>query len=315
MTHFTCLVTGADPEEQLAPFNEDLPVEPYRVYEEGPPEAYWAVEGLREHLPPDQPVTWEWVFRAVRAKYGSATDLALDEEGRAYTLSTYPHEVHDDAGRCVGGPRWDWYSLGGRWTGFFAVKPGHEHEVRTGLPGVMTDRSKPGRCDAGPKGALDLDRMRAKAAEKAGAAYDRYHALVADLPEALPWRHYADTAASDTELDPTQREAAWKRARQGYHGQPRIAVLAGTDFDTFGGDDPVEEFAVPRALYVERARAAVVPGYAMVHQGVWIAPGNMGWFGMSDDDKSSRAGYHEYVNGLIDALPDDTWLWAYDLHT
>lgn len=47
--------------------------------------------------------------------------------------------------------------------------------------------------------------------------------------------------------------------------------------------------------------------------GVWCAKGEMGWFGMSDDELS-QDDWNRKVNELIDGLPDDTLMTIVDCH-
>ena len=63
------------------------------------------------------------------------------------------------------------------------------------------------------------------------------------------------------------------------------------------------------------ALVCAVPGYATIStDGRWMAPGKMGWFGVSSDSTDDRIGYWEAANAYIEALPDDTWLVALDCH-
>lgn len=49
--------------------------------------------------------------------------------------------------------RWDWYLIGGRWTGAFALKPGKNGKV--GKPGVMTGPPPNGFVDQARAGDID----------------------------------------------------------------------------------------------------------------------------------------------------------------
>ena len=52
------------------------------------------------------------------------------------------------------GGKWDWYQLGGRWTGYFSLKPGTKGV--TGAPGLMTAPATGGRVDQARKKDIDL---------------------------------------------------------------------------------------------------------------------------------------------------------------
>lgn len=105
-------------------------------------------------------------------------------------------------------------------------------------------------------------------------------------------------------------------ARADYGAQPRVrAVRESTQYkDWF--DDPISIFDhLTRDEYVQQQRDRAVPGYATVTQdGEWLAPGSMGWFGMSSHDDTSYEMYARMVNKMIDGLPGDTIIVALDCH-
>ena len=275
----------------------------------------------------DAPTTWERVAAAYNEKwgYGSALATAGDdsdsdtlfhdpESGRAYRMSTYNPES-----------KWDYWSIGGRWSGYFIVKDEPYFELdKAGNPKrilVVGDQAwdspkesrHPGRnvCDGGPISKLDLDAMRDVEATQALDRYDRYEALVAQHGPAKAWSHF--TGLVDV------GELTIDEARRQYRDQPLIAAvnaLNRTDQWLVGwGTCPVEEFLPPREEYAAEARRGAVPGYALVTLGrEWVAPGRMGWFGMSSDGPGERSGYHHAVNTYLDQLDPATVLVVLDCH-
>jgi len=63
------------------------------------------------------------------------------------------------------GEVWDWYVVGGRWTGFFRLRPGAEG-VR-GEPWVMNRQPQPGTADQARKCDIDWEGMVAQAKAEA----------------------------------------------------------------------------------------------------------------------------------------------------
>lgn len=301
MSHFTVLVIGDDPEGQLEPFDENLSVPAYKSYERGNPADYWGVRMLRDsgHLTkPDAELTWQDLADAINVHYGDNMDESerhfVDEVGM-YQMSTYSPDS-----------KWDWYQIGGRWSGYFKIKPGHEDEVVVGHPGVFDNSPEAGYCDQGPKRALDIEGMRDDAGGKAAVFYDKYHEAVAGTPEIVPWSVYvAQVKAGDITIE---------QAREKYHGQPRLQAANEKLKDELGFMFEHDELQVDRRTYIERARAGAVPGYATLYNGKWYAPGEMGWFAASSDDAGTRAGYHEIVNGVIDDQPGDCLFTIVDCH-
>jgi len=54
--------------------------------------------------------------------------------------------------------------------------------------------------------------------------------------------------------------------------------------------------------------------YAVLAEGVWRAPGSMGWFGMSTEDDAERADYSKWFNMFWQGLNDDAYLAVVDMH-
>jgi len=58
--------------------------------------------------------------------------------------------------------KWDWWELGGRWSGLLKAKPGHEHLGTRGLPGLNGTRHSVDGFDLLPLSSVDLERMEAE---------------------------------------------------------------------------------------------------------------------------------------------------------
>ena len=352
MSHFSVVVcldgevtkstVEARLEQVMAPWDENKEIEPYRDYEKGGPAGYWlyaslqraaedfaAGTGIKPYKPdeigwssassketPEQqraaqkadaelfrslpvPVTWADIVRLYAGRYPDedGAPLLSEDGSRAYTMSTYNPES-----------KWDYWRIGGRWGGYFPYRNEVAGQViRTERGWDSPDDIMPLHCDGGPKSALDLKAMRAEKAAEARKLYAGYQEVTAGTPAALPWSAFTDNISPESGYTAEQ-------ARDEYHSQPRVEALRGSE--TFRWhDDVIGEFSVPEKLYVERARARAVPGYAVVTtDGRWMAPGKMGWFGMSSDEENDRIGYWEASNAYIEALPDDAWLVALDCH-
>ncbi len=69
--------------------------------------------------------------------------------------------------------KWDWYQLGGRWTGFFILKP-HAKGVVGDYSLVSDRRAKFGTADQAYKKDIDFDAMRQDAFEISSKNYDEF---------------------------------------------------------------------------------------------------------------------------------------------
>lgn len=86
--------------------------------------------------------------------------------------------------------RWDWYVIGGRWTGYFILKPGR---AGVGEPGAADDIAQAGRADRARKGDIDFaamarsnyaDRMKSwDELERTGGLSDYRRRRDLDIPE------------------------------------------------------------------------------------------------------------------------------------
>jgi len=301
MSHFAVTVCIEHPdnlEAVMAPYDENLEVEPYRSYEEGGPAGHWSVSGSRKAGllgADDSALTWAQVAEAHNKRYDDEPIL-LDGDGRAYAMSTRNPQS-----------KWDYWRIGGRWGGYFPYRAEFADRVLKPERGWGSPESiSPRHCDGGPKAALDLAAMRDRKAAEARVRYGEWAKLAAKHPGALPWSVFADNISDGTGY-------TIKDARKAYHEQPLIQAIRDTDFRHY--DDPVAEFAKPEALYAEHARAGAVPGYATVTlDGRWMAPGTMGWFAVSDDEEGDRIGYWEAANAYIESLDDAAWLIVTDCH-
>jgi hypothetical protein len=374
MSHYTVMVCLPGDTEKvdealarvLAPYDENMTVEPRRDYEEGGPEDHWFVSSIRrnaEHhrsgtglkpyepdgffsysssaskkthdeqraefaewaaLEPslDSPVSWPVVAKLVNEKYEyterdedgdlNREMLHVDEDGRAYTWTTYNPDS-----------KWDYWRIGGRWRNYFIstvqVKTGPDWEDGKALIRSSKGWDSPEggdmtpdgfiRCDGGPKRLLNFEAMRARAGAEADERYGRYEQLVAQHGTAQPWSHfYGLVEVGDLDMD---------TARAQYRGQPLIMAHNALPYEDqlTGMGCLVDEFFLPCKEYVLAARNGAVPCYATVTlSGEWTAPGRMGWWGVSSDERGEREAYHVAMNKYLDELKPDTVLVVVDCH-
>lgn len=279
-------------------------------------DAQWA-EKLGEHP------TWETVVNLYNEKFHPGNELAVpgevewddadyerlhfdDETGRAYTWSRYNPDS-----------KWDWWCIGGRWRNSLHAKAGVQpsmlvlsdpHYTEQYLqPGDEVQKWGPNkgmRCDGGPKGLLDFESMRAEAEAKANERYDRWLKVTDGTPYAEPWSHfYGLFQLGELTID---------QARNLYRGQPRIEAMGkAKDLEWLDNED----FQVGREEYVATARRDAVPGYALITlDRQWMAPGHMGWFGVSSDGPGEREAYNVEANRYLDELADDVLIVQIDCH-
>jgi hypothetical protein len=75
----------------------------------------------------------------------------------------------------------------------------------------------------------------------------------------------------------------------------------------------LEDFQVSREEYcLDAARASFVP-YAVIKDGQWHQKGEMGWFGVSNNEVS-KSKWTAQVANMINELPEETLISIYDCH-
>lgn len=196
--------------------------------------------------------------------------------------------------------KWDWWQLGGRWSGFLKLKPGAAGTIgRRGLMGSHANDG-PGYADQARKGDIDFAGMRDAAGIKAGQTWDRARAGLAPDAEWITWEQMRETIHK-CDID---------AARKAYNDQPAVAAIHKA-LDSFYTQ--ADDFLVSRDTYVQQARDGAISTYAMVKDSQWFAKGRMGWWGLSDD-KLAQDEWNRQVTAALDALPEDTLLSIVDCH-
>lgn len=234
--------------------------------------------------------------------HGQQPDLA-DRHKYGYALQDEAGEIVKVVRRTNPNKKWDWWLVGGRWTGFFKLKPG-----AAGLLGEggtfhrlgMAETPKGNVADSARKGDIDIEGMRDDAGAKAGEKYDRVHAVIAGR-DWLSWDHMRDV----------EHKGDIKAARAAYHAQPVVADL--NKADILGWSESLERYRVTREEFVIQARASAIATFAVLKDGQWFERGSMGWWGCVSDEKDEGAWAREF-GALIDSLPDDTLLTVVDCH-
>jgi hypothetical protein len=203
MSHSTVMVIGEDYERQLAPFDENRDMPRYveatkeeliaksrkdiEVYRDGTYAKYLAdpaqyeaecsnprhLEYVRDEFP--KKLTWtDEELYAEAIKYEEPENIG--EAGQVYSTRN-PHA------------KWDWYSLGGRWYGYFTLKPGAQAIARGEVSFFDKDKTYPeGKADSARKGDIDFEAMYRENREGAEKQWAEYEALTGDEKENYRFR-------------------------------------------------------------------------------------------------------------------------------
>jgi hypothetical protein len=298
MSHFTVLVTGEDIDSALAPFierNEDEESKQYFTFN---------IELTKAEL--------QAAYEASEDKsdYATVEDYALDYHG--YAL--------DDDGNAGyfrnPNAKWDWYLLGGRWTGYLKLKSGATGEV--GRPGLLTGNAAEGYADSALIRDIDFDGMRDKAvAEATEYATPLLNSLVG-VDMYKTWDSLYNSIENNDEVRTT------------YQDQKAIKTMKTVNSNGYNFDHLFTNSATYKSIadnqtftqedvdglindYKDYAGKSSLSTFAFLHDGKWAEHGEMGWFGTVSNEQDGDAWLNTF-NAFIASLPDDTRINIVDCH-
>jgi len=288
MSHFSCLVVGDNPEQQLEPFWElDLDLEELRkdhravfrvIIEEGELEknynkwrdeyilklnkAIGELEGLKSQKTPDLSLI-ESTKTDIK-NYEHYLEDYRDPMDWVSKWYGYSYEEKKGWGYWENpNAKWDWFQLGGRWRGYFKLKLNSGVDTTLGEMGSFGNESKYD-ADQAVKKDIDFYNMRIGNFEEASRLW----------------------------------EEAWKNYPEEDKSVRRYLEYGITKEDT-------------KESYLKRQTS--IATHAVLMDGKWYQRGEMGWWGHISNEKDLDVWEKEF-NELLDNLPDDTLLSVYDLH-
>lgn len=168
--------------------------------------------------------------------------------------------------------KWDWYELGGRWTGMLKLKEGATGKV--GKPGLQTEEAPKGYVDSARKCDIDFELMSKENIERHNELYDSF----------------------------LKRYETDKECKK-FHPQFEYGIKGKMEGEIFVPES--------REQYVNRHSGFAT--FAILKDGIWYQRGEMGWWGMTSNEKPDEVWDKEFSN-LINELPDETLLSVYDCH-
>ena len=370
MSHFTVLVIGDNPEEQLAPYHEfESTGEELGVVEVDKTEYLreaWLADNVKRLVDTEgglheswddafwhEPTTEESVLIDLGKfegktrddyKHGKRTLVFRIPEGweertfprsevesfrdyaNGYFSSAFigENETPDYAGSCKYGynrvnaageciqvidrtnpnAKWDWYSLGGRWTGFFKLKKdANLDEVALGRPGAFNNQPKSGWVDVARKRDIDFAGMREEYIKKELEKFDTVKEIIGDR-EVPSWEEIAKEHGEDN-VD---------EARKAWWSNPVVEDLQKANLLPWRGEIIEDYCNFDRAAFIEQAGNKAISTFAVLKDGKWYEKGEMGWWTIVTNDGMKEAEWYAQFAKLLDETPDDTWLSVYDCH-
>jgi hypothetical protein len=319
MSHFTVVVIGSDVDEQMEPYAEQDFDEKYGVFNDTED------ENLDEYLNKEVEIVvfadgtlhnkYEEQFRKFDPKnFGSSYVYPEDSVIRQgkftelyATFEEFMEGWHGTSERDEKTGRYgywhnpqahfDWYSVGGRWTGYFKPKAGAVGQL--GQPGAFGNKPTEGWVDSLQLKDIDLEGMFEASIKEANETYDKLEAILKGRP--LPsWNAIREKHGENIDA-----------ARAEYNSLQVVKDFNEANFHIWG--DFVETFCNSREEYVEKCKNQTMVPYAVVKDGKWYQKGEMGWWGMSNDEMSQDEWNKKFWE-MINSLDPETELTLLDCH-
>ncbi|MEN6549930.1 MAG: hypothetical protein ABFE07_28135 [Armatimonadia bacterium] len=274
------------------------------------PKVHFVPEGWQEiQIPTFEAASFvEWLddYHGKKAVHHGERPRTYDEHKYGYVLLDAKGQVEKVVDRTNPNKKWDWYKLGGRWTGFFALRAQLSCPVaaRAGQFSLVSERrAKPGWADQAVKSDVDFEAMAAEGARNFGEYWDRIHAIIDPHPPVIPWKQFYDRHNAGASAENLEA------ARKDYNAQAGIVALEAAKEFVWRLDD----LLVSREAYCLRGARHACLTHALLRDGNWYEQGRMGWWGAVLDEKDEGRWEEEYQK-LIRDLPGDTLLSVYDCH-
>lgn len=283
MSHFSVLIIGDNVEEQLAPYNENIEVEPYVEYTKEQ-----LIEKWREEIEEYKKGTYAKYLNNPEKyieKYKEKTDHIkyISEEFPKRLQWTdeeiYNHEIQFYEPEEIGKnwevystynpkSKWDWYEVWGRWTGELVVKQGVKPEAIKFSPfssDEFIDRmTKENRANTALMKDIDLVKMKESVVKNFEKRYD-------EVKNNFLYATFVPHTERDYINTHTKKE------------------------------------------YTEKYYPGIFNFFAIVKDWIWYEKGTMQMFGMSFNH-SKPEDWNKQVEKLISNLHPDTRLTVVDCH-
>lgn len=272
MSHFTVMVVGEDPYSELAPFNENV------FYPRHELERY---KKLYEQKNDDRTFAEFLSFRYSFVPIIKGCEIPKE---KSYFVIE-KGEVTDVVLNYNPEGKWDWCSLGGRWSDFLLLKERDENGERQW-------------ADEGLKKDIDFEGMIKDSVDSLSEDYDQKFKLIEPYLNE-PYITYKEIEKKEPDAN---------KVSDIYREQPIVKAFYEQESNRF---DDIDRYLMPKDEFIERNKYNCITTFAFVHKGVWHERGEMGYFAVvSNPDKNWD---YKFMK-LLDAVGDDELISIFDCH-
>lgn len=185
--------------------------------------------------------------------------------------------------------KWDWFQIGGRWTGYFKPKAGAEGVL--GTSGAFDNKPREGWVDALKIKDIDIEAMQEEARVEAHAEYDKVEALIAgrELPS---WDKIRKECGED-----------YNKAHELYDSYEVVQDFKNAKVHVWGG--LFEVYGKNREDFVQKRVYNVLTPFAILVDGVFT---ERGW-----EDKTQEEWTEEFL-AIFNKLDPEKYVTLVDYH-
>lgn len=319
MSHFTVVVIGSDVDEQMEPYTEQDFTEKFEEFEDIENDSLDEYKNKEadivvladgsihtkydnqfknanladyrtKYIYPVDSIVRKGKFTELFSTFEEYMEVWHGTSERDKKTGRYGHWFNPNA-------KYDYYQLGGRWTGYFKPNAGATGEL--GRSGAFDNKPTKGWVDNIAVGDIDVEGMQEEAVREANETYDKLEEVLQgrELPS---WTKIHEKHGEDIDA-----------ARNEYNDNEVVKDLNKVDFFIMG--DFVEVFGPNRKEYIARQKNQTMVPFAVVKDGKWYQKGEMGWWGMSTDEMTQDEWNTKFWE-MIKGLQPETELTLLDCH-
>jgi hypothetical protein len=263
-------------------------------------------EELKQYLKFDdctEEVLKGWAEKEGEANYETVEEYAKDYHGYVSHEGKFGRWHNPNQ-------KWDWFQVGGRWSGMLPVKISAQTSAFHGERSWMNrnDPVDPGTADGCRIEDIDFDAVATETRQKMSDFWREWTAATAGDEVVLNDFHGPRSTALAIGLlackDATELTGAeWKTSKWSRQNTPGV-----DRFDVFKQVSEEEFFRDYEKHFVS------IKAYARLDQDGWKEPGEMGWFGVSYATPESREAYRKDFLGWLRAGDQRDWVVIVDCH-
>ena len=300
MSHFAVMVIGDNVEEQLSKYDENIEVDEY----------------CKGEVPEDEKKCMIEYYECEKGEIFNSFDECYTKHGKDWNDNRYKKDT-DGKWKVYSTynplSKWDWWQVGGRYSGVFIT------HIKKGIEVSDENYGEPSWCtkkigiDSIEKKHIDFEAIRKDAETDAREHYRNIARLFknGEIPKVgMTWAKVCELFKDKT-LDEQRciynaqtAVIEWNKAREDDKNSPSPVL---------GFFASIDDYQMSEEEYVKKAGDESFVPFAVVKDGKWYERGEMGWWAIVTNEKEPTE-WNEIVKKLLDETDDDEMITFVDCH-